>query len=128
MKFLADMGISMSTVLALRDAGHDAMHLEDEGLHRLPDPDILIKARQKTRVVLTFDLDFGELLAAGLQDSPSVVIFRLRDATPASVQPNLMEVIEKESQRLEQGVIVIVEDTRYRLRRLPIKGAVDQPP
>ena len=38
MKFLADMGVSMSTVQTLRDAGHDAVHLRDEGLHRLPVP------------------------------------------------------------------------------------------
>jgi predicted nuclease of predicted toxin-antitoxin system len=32
MKFLGDMGISQSTVQALRQAGHDVVHLRDEGL------------------------------------------------------------------------------------------------
>jgi predicted nuclease of predicted toxin-antitoxin system len=120
MKFLADMGISMSTVQALRDAGHDAVHLREQGLQRLADPEILDKARQEGRVVLTFDLDFGELLAAGLHESPSVVIFRLRNATPPSVPPKLLDVVEKESNDLGQGAVVIVQDGRYRLRRLPI--------
>ena len=37
LKFLADMGISPLTVQGLRDQGHDALHLHEEGLERLPD-------------------------------------------------------------------------------------------
>ncbi|HEX9926416.1 MAG TPA: DUF5615 family PIN-like protein, partial [Anaerolineae bacterium] len=60
MKFLADMGISPHTVDFLTQAGHDALHLHQQGLDRLSDPDILTKARQEERVLLTHDLDFGE--------------------------------------------------------------------
>lgn len=35
MKFLADMGISPRTVAKLRRAGHDAVHLVEEGLEKL---------------------------------------------------------------------------------------------
>jgi predicted nuclease of predicted toxin-antitoxin system len=46
MKFLADTGISPRTVNWLKAAGHDAVHLVDEGLEeRLPDDEIMIKAR-----------------------------------------------------------------------------------
>lgn len=45
MKFLADMGISLRTVMWLRSRGDDVVHLRDEGLQRLPDNEILIKAR-----------------------------------------------------------------------------------
>ncbi|HXK40245.1 MAG TPA: DUF5615 family PIN-like protein [Candidatus Paceibacterota bacterium] len=48
----------------LRSAGHDAIHLRDEGLHRLPNGDIFQKGFIEHRVVLTFDLDFGEIVAA----------------------------------------------------------------
>ena len=61
MRFLADMGVSITTVQALRAAAHDAVHLREEGLIRLPDPDIVAKAAQEQRVVLTFDLDFGDI-------------------------------------------------------------------
>ena len=63
MKFLADMGISPRTVDRLREWGYDAVHLHELGLDRLPDVDILDKARQENWIVLTHDLDFGELLA-----------------------------------------------------------------
>jgi predicted nuclease of predicted toxin-antitoxin system len=81
-KFLADMGVSLTTVEALRAAGHDAIHLRDEGLIRLPDPGIVAKALAESRIVLTFDLDFGDILAIARSEAPSVVIFRLRNQHP----------------------------------------------
>ena len=63
MRFLADMGISHRVVVWLRDEGHDATHLIDEGLQRLPDGDIFTKAIQAQRVILTWDLDFSEILS-----------------------------------------------------------------
>jgi len=38
------MGVSSTTVGALRSEGHDAVHLRDEGLIRLPDSAILVKS------------------------------------------------------------------------------------
>ena len=64
MKFLADMGVSVSTVESLRRHAYDAVHLRAEQLMTLPDTDILAKARSEGRMLLTFDLDFGDLLAA----------------------------------------------------------------
>jgi predicted nuclease of predicted toxin-antitoxin system len=58
------MGVSATTAGALCAAGHDAVHLRDEGLITLPDTEILEKGRRERRIVLTFDLDFGDLLAA----------------------------------------------------------------
>lgn len=40
------------------------------------------KAVQEGRVVLTFDLDFGDLLAANRESLPSVITFRLRNQSP----------------------------------------------
>ena len=65
----------------------------DEGLIRLPDPGIAAKAAREGRIVLTFDLDFGDILAATRGAAPSVILFRLRNQTPASVNPRLFRVI-----------------------------------
>jgi len=37
----------------------------------MPDPDIPAKARLEDRVLLTFDLDFGDLLAASGRTFPA---------------------------------------------------------
>ena len=85
MRFLADMGVSQRVVEWLRAAGHDAVHLRDEGLQRrLPNGEIFQKAGGEQRIVLTFDLDFGEILAGSGNQIVSVVLFRLRNTPPTS--------------------------------------------
>ena len=85
MKFLADMGISPKTVAFLHALGHDAVHLSDQGLERLPDPGIVEKAHQEGRILLVHDLGFGELVAASGATLPSVITFRLRNMYPDRV-------------------------------------------
>ena len=120
MRFLCDMGVSTSTVRTLQESGHDVVHLREEGLHKLPDEDILEKARQEKRIILTFDLDFGDLLAAGLHGPPSVILFRLHNQTPPVVTQRLLRLLSEQSRYIEEGALIVVEDTRYRVRRLPI--------
>ena len=115
------MGVSLTTVEALRAAHHDAVHLRDEGLIRLRDPEIAAKAVAEGRIVLTFDLDFGDILAATGSAGPSVVIFRLRNQTPIAVNPRLFRVMADCTEELMSGAIVIVEDEGFRVRRLPIR-------
>jgi len=120
MRFLADMGVAGRIVEWLRSEGHDAVHLRDEGLHRLPNGEIFRKAAEERRIVLTFDLDFGEILALSGDVSVSVVLFRLRDTSTPFVLGRLKAVLADSGESLQKGAIVIVEDGRHRMRRLPL--------
>ena len=90
-------------------------------MQRARDVEIIEWARGDSSVVLTFDLDFGEILALGVLDRPSVVIFRLSDERPAAVNPRLAVVLNERTADLESGALVLVEDTTYRVRNLPIR-------
>ena len=46
-RFLLDMGLAQSTGEFLRSQGHDAVHLRDQGLQRLPDERIVVKAQEE---------------------------------------------------------------------------------
>ncbi len=120
MKFLGDMGIAGSTMIWLKSKGYDATHLRDEGLQRLPDDEIFAKAGSENRIVLTFDLGFGDIAAAAGTALPSIIIFRLLDQAPANVHRRLEVVLKEAATALEQGVIISVDEIRYRIRRLPI--------
>jgi predicted nuclease of predicted toxin-antitoxin system len=63
----------------LNSQGHDAIHLRDEGLQRLPNDRVFEKAIAESRVVVTFDLDFGEIVAVSKGRKIGVVLFRLRN-------------------------------------------------
>ena len=120
MKFLADMGISPRTVAKLKREGFDAVHLVEERLEKLEDREILIKARDEGRIVLTVDLDFGYLLAVSGAILPSVVIFRLGNESREVVEEYLDEVLSRCHKELKAGAIVSVKDDGFRVRRLPI--------
>ncbi len=122
MKFLADMGISPKTVHFLRNLGHEAVHLYEEGLERLEDPAILAKAREENRILLTHDLDFSELIAASGAHLPSVIVFRLRNMRPENVNRYLLNIIEQHREALIKGAIVSVTEGRIRVRTLPLRG------
>ena len=121
MRFLADAGISPKTVDFLRRNGHEAVHVRELGMQRAPDRLLVETARAEGRVLLTFDLDFGEILALGVVASPSVVIFRLSDERADSVNRRLAGVLSEQAAALAAGVLILVEDGRYRTRRLPIQ-------
>jgi predicted nuclease of predicted toxin-antitoxin system len=120
MRFLADMGVSIRVVEWLRTNGHDAIHLREEGLQRLPNGEIFQKAGHEQRIVLAFDLDFGEILAACSSQIVSVVLFRLHNTRADFVIQRLDHVLKESSEELSQGAIIVVEDTRHRVRKLPI--------
>lgn len=114
------MGVAQRVVEWLRASGHDASHLRDEGLQRLPNGEILAKAVAEDRIVIPFDLDFGEIIAASRGRLTSVVLFRLHDTRSERVIQRLSDVLVNSSEALAQGAIIVVEDARHRVRRLPI--------
>lgn len=120
MKFLANMCISTKTVQWLRQQGYDVTHLREEGLHKLPDEQVLAKAVAEQRIVLTMDLDFGYLLAISKVSLPSVILFRLEDKRSERVNERLAEVLRLCLNDLSAGAIVVVTETTIRVRRLPI--------
>ncbi len=119
MRFLADMCIDVRVVRWLNSHGHDATHLRDQDLQRLPNGDIFEKAIEESRVILTFDLDFGEIVALSKGRKTGVILFRLRNTRTDHVLQRLPNVISDCTDALAKGVVVIVEETRHRIREFP---------
>lgn len=120
LKFLADIGISTRATAFLRSEGYDALHLIEEQLERLSDAEIIHKAKTEGRIILTHDLDFGDLMAASGDRLPSVAIFRLADMRPDNVNLHLRLVLTHYQALLENGAILSITQGRVRVRRLPV--------
>jgi predicted nuclease of predicted toxin-antitoxin system len=119
MRFLLDMGVSVRVADWLRQQGHDAVHLRDEGLQQLSDRDILAKATAENRVTLTFDLDFAEIVALSPHVFTSVIIFRLRHPKSPTVIRRLNATLPAIETALINGAIVVIEDAHFRVRPYP---------
>jgi len=121
MTFLADMGVSLTTTSWLREQGYDVNHVRELGMNRAMDSEILDLALKEKRVILTFDLDFGDLLAASGDKLPSIIIFRLKNTRPNVVNKRLKQVLKHSISALQKGSIISVDEKTYRIRHLPIK-------
>jgi predicted nuclease of predicted toxin-antitoxin system len=119
-RFVLDMGLAQSTAEFLRSSGHDAVHLRDEGLQRLPDDEIVTKAKNEQRVVVTHDLDFGRIVALSGDSVPSIVTLRLTDMRPTAVNRALTAVLDDAAEALRRGALVTVTDGGIRIRTLPV--------
>ena len=68
---------------------------------------------------MTFDLDFGEIVALAKGRKTGVVLFRLRNTRASFVIQRLSDVISECADALANGAIVIVEESRHRVRQFP---------
>ena len=120
MKFLIDNALSPVLAHRLRQEGYDAVHVRDLGLASAPDPVIFDVATTEERVIVPADTDFGTLLALRSSLKPSVILFRREDHRPLGQLAVLLANLSAIRSDLEQGAIVVFEDARVRIRRLPI--------
>lgn len=122
MRFLIDMNLSPSLAGQLRAEGHDVVHALDAGQAGSSDSEIFARADRERRVVVTFDLDFGEIAEGAHRRRSGVILLRLKRAGRSYLWDRLSIAIAEASEALEQGAIVLVEDARIRVRR--VKGQI----
>src|SRR5438270_13749596 len=94
MNFLADESCAGPVLRALREAGHDLFAI-GEVARGATDEQVLERALNEKRVLMTEDRDFGELVYARGQSSAGVILVRFhnraRRAKPATVVEAVIE-------------------------------------
>ena len=122
MRFIVDLNLLPRTVSFLNDLGHDAITAKDVMPARSPDTDIVAKAIDDGRVIVTMDSDIPRLIAASGRTEPSAILIRISnppvEAVNRALAANLPEVYED----LLIGAIVTIDSVRYRTRRLPVQA------
>lgn len=120
MRFLANMCISPKTVEFLRSLGCKVDRVSVLGLSRSKDREIIDYAAVNSMVLITMDLDVGRIVALLGRRKPSVILLRLRKPTVENINKKLSYTLHKTMDKLERGIIVVVEEQRIRVRELPL--------
>jgi len=120
-KFFIDECISPRSTNLLADAGHDAVHVVERGLAGAVDDDVLDTARKESRVLVSADTDFGEILARRGSSLPSLILFRQGNRGAEHQVSTLLDNLPTIADELEAGAIVVFTDANIRIRRLPVR-------
>ena len=120
LQFLVDMNLSPQWVPVLQRHGWKAVHWSSIGDPWASDEAIMDWARENQHVVFTHDLDFGTMLALTHEAGPSVLQVRTEDTLPDYLEATVIAALNQHESDLFAGALVVVEESRSRVRVLPI--------
>src|SRR5438445_9346089 len=114
------MPLSPDLAAWLRDRGHDAIHAIELSLDRATDSDVLVRAKEEGRTIVTADLDYPRLLALAQAIEPSLILFRDGQWREAQIVVRMREILQALTEADIARSIIVVDRDRVRRRRLPI--------
>ena len=125
MKLLVDMNLSPSWVERLARHRFEAVHWSTIGAATAPDVEILTWATEHHFVVITNDLDFSAILAAGAVDGPSVVQIRSQDLLSDVVVSIVAKALDAHREDIGRGALPSIDEAGTRVRVLPLRRSQD---
>lgn len=118
-KLLLDANISPETAIFLRMHGFNVKSLIEEKLGYIMDAEVAALAIKEHRIIITFDLDFGELYYFSTKKRFSAIILRLNDQRVETANITLKQFFENHHAlfNTKEKILAIVSDYDIRVIR-----------
>ncbi|MFQ5894685.1 MAG: DUF5615 family PIN-like protein [Nitrospinota bacterium] len=115
MRFLADESCDFAVVRALRADGHDVLALAEIS-PRAEDQAVIELAVRESRILLTEDKDFGQLVYSNRRARGGVLFLRFPATAREALPRTVVELVRRRGERLTDS-FVVVEPGRIRIGR-----------
>jgi predicted nuclease of predicted toxin-antitoxin system len=116
-RWLADECIDAALVLHLRRSGHDVLYIA-EIAPTVNDSEVMAHAQRESRLLLTEDKDFGDLVFRRGGQVPGIVLLRLDPARHTFKRKRLDAAMAHFGEEGLRGRYTTVEEGRFRSRPL----------
>jgi predicted nuclease of predicted toxin-antitoxin system len=116
LKFKVDENLPAEHAAILRDEGHEADTVADQQLTGAADSAVFERCQAEERILLTLDLDFGNMQAYPPKFHSGVVVFRSRAQDNLTLIALLKRLLPLLASRSPKQQLWIVEDDRVRYR------------
>ena len=117
------MNLSPAWVTLLAHSELESLHWSSVGRPDAPDVEIMSWARDNGYTVLTYDLDFGTILALTAASGPSVVQIRTQDVMSPQTSQSVIKVILRNRDPLQRGSLIVINESTERVRILPLRAS-----
>jgi predicted nuclease of predicted toxin-antitoxin system len=119
MHFLANENFPVASIRKLRQNGHDVVAVI-EVMAGANDRQVMEKAHDESRIILTFDRDYGELVFRHKLPLPAGVVYlRFAPLTPEEPAEYILNLLSKPEMVLESK-FTVCRHNRVRQQSLPI--------
>lgn len=116
MKVKLDENISAVAKDLLVEFGHDADTVADEDMAGASDPQLFKTCQVERRLLITFDIGFGDVRAYPPSEHAGIVLLRLRDQQPqATLDVVRGFLLSQDLTQLDRSLCVVTND-RIRIR------------
>lgn len=117
MRLLANENFPLDAVIALRENGHDVAWIREDA-RGSADEQVLARAQQEQRILITFDKDFGELaFHSKLPANNGVILFRISAPSSQYIAKATVQALAARTDWV--GHFSVIEDNRIRMTPLP---------
>ena len=117
MNFLVDENLGRSIVRVLEQLGHDVMWATSE-LPGAPDVDVMARAHQEQRVIVSDDTDFGTLVFRDRLAAAGVILLRMPGLRKHEIAARLAAAVQAHAREL-LGSFIVLDPENIRIRALP---------
>lgn len=116
-KFLADECVGLPTIYFLKEEGYSVTTSTEAGLNSKQDMEVLSWAIKEKRILITEDIDFGNIILYPPKLHHGIILLRFRHRLENEIHAILTKLLKELPTKDFNKTLIIVDAEKYRVRK-----------